>query len=120
MTKFSDIHPGDILIADAGFCCLEPRQECEVKSRPWGNGFQLYITCNEGQHYLADYLNKDRELVNFTLKGPARKEQLWKLCEEFIKTQEITGPGEPANPYDNRFMLVENICKVVGYHNASK
>jgi hypothetical protein len=64
--KLTDIRPGDVLIADAGFTCMRDQSEHEVFK---DNGGHLYIRCSEGAHYLNGQLNDDG-----TLSGLKKKE----------------------------------------------
>ena len=44
--KLSEIKPGDIIIADDGFTCIEPGRRCGVFSGPATNqGSPLYVRC---------------------------------------------------------------------------
>ena len=127
MTKFSEIKVGDILIADKCFCCLEPGEECEVKLN-LNDG--LYVDCNHGQHYLDGQLDAENKLVGFTAKLPLRKDQLWDLCEEFIKERGLTleeahtlllqldEPENKNNKIIGTLVFVAKICKIMGYSNV--
>jgi hypothetical protein len=46
--KITDIKPGDVLIADAGFTCVEAGPVAIEEDE---NG-ELYFLCSEGRHYL--------------------------------------------------------------------
>lgn len=70
--KLTDLKPGDVLIADAGFTCLAEGQECEVKQDDSG----LYVICagsddgpGSSHHYLDGQLGKAGECVGLRLKS---------------------------------------------------
>ncbi|ADJ22995.1 hypothetical protein Hden_1182 [Hyphomicrobium denitrificans ATCC 51888] len=55
----SQVKPGDTLIADDGFSCLDPDQRVTVHSDDCG----LFVPCRCGQHYLDGQLNAVGDLV---------------------------------------------------------
>ncbi len=60
--KLTEVKPGDILTADAGFTCMSAGPHTvEVDDRG-----QLYIPCNDGKHFLDGQLNIDDEYVGLT------------------------------------------------------
>lgn len=68
MRKFAninDITEGDVLIADCGFTCLENKQEVEVKEDKTGD---LFVPCEQGQHFLSGQLNEKGDLIGFYRK----------------------------------------------------
>ena len=62
----SEIKPGDKLIADAGFTCLSEDEVVEVKADAKG---ELYIPCEEGEHYLDGQATGDGICVGFKRYG---------------------------------------------------
>ncbi len=48
-----------------------------------------------------------------------KKNELWKLCEKFIKEQQISGPEavhQCDNVIINAYEFIQNVCDIVGYH----
>jgi hypothetical protein len=48
----TDVKVGDVLIADPGFPCIAPYQECEVKEDAAG----LYVECSGPEEWLSKKL----------------------------------------------------------------
>jgi len=47
-----------------------------------------------------------------------KKEQLWELCQNFIKQQQITCAetvGQSDHVIENAYGFIEDICDIVGY-----
>ena len=63
--KMSDIKADDILITDAGFTCLNNRQECIVFNDP-DQG--LFICCDNGKHLLEGQLTQENIITGLILK----------------------------------------------------
>lgn len=52
-------------------------------------------------------------------KRLSKKDKLWKLCKEFVEEQEVSCPEaicQNDNVIENAYDLIEDICKIVGYH----
>lgn len=69
--KLTELKPGDHVIADGGFTCIEEGARLEVKSDPevgvaLGPEHQLYVDCAVGQHFLDGQLTDDGELVGLS------------------------------------------------------
>lgn len=62
--KITDVFPGDVLLADDGFTCLNADEECFV----YGNGGRMYVLCACGEHFLEGQLEDD-EYVGFRKKS---------------------------------------------------
>ena len=60
--KLSEVQPGDVLIADAGFTCIEPGATLVV-------GEDLSVPCADGKHFLDGQVSFDDgdTLVGLTL-----------------------------------------------------
>lgn len=59
--KLTDIKAGDIIMADAGFTCLNSGHHVVEESR-----LGLYIRCDHGEHYLAGQEDEGGELVGIS------------------------------------------------------
>lgn len=63
----SAVRSGTMLMPDGGFSCMRLRRVKRVKKGRDG----LYVTCNEGRHYLNGQLSEDgRHYVGFWLCEP--------------------------------------------------
>lgn len=61
-TKLEDLKPGDIIIADAGFTCLEPGEH-----KVWEkHGGKLVVGCRDGDHYLDGQRDAAGNLVGIS------------------------------------------------------
>ena len=58
--KLSEIKPGDKLIADGGFTCLDEDEVVEVAKDE--EGF-LYVPCRDGQHHLDGQEGENGEVI---------------------------------------------------------
>lgn len=69
--SFSEVHVGDILIADGGFTCLSEGQRVKIDS----DKDRLFVRCAAGHHYLDGQaaLNDLSKLVGFYLAPKLRK-----------------------------------------------
>ena len=65
--NFSDVKPGDILVADGGFTCIDEGAELTVCR---GHEDALYVACDDGRHYLDGQVS-GKILIGFEPKaGP--------------------------------------------------
>ena len=63
--RLTDVMVGDILIADAGFSCIEDQKKCRVlEDKDKG----LYILCSNGKHFLDGQTDTIGDLVGLVLK----------------------------------------------------
>ena len=78
--KLTDIKPGDRLVADGGFTCLDEGEICTVVAATAGDAAaqpnvifvgELYVLCRSGRHYLDGQENEAGEIVGFV---PAKTE----------------------------------------------
>lgn len=69
--KLADLRPGDTLIADEAFSCIDPGRACLVHS---DDRMGLFVHCCGPEHQRSDYhdkhfldgqLNDDGEIVGF-------------------------------------------------------
>jgi len=65
--KKSEVKPGDTLVADGGFTCIEAGARLIVERRCYSS--ELYVRCALGSHSLDGHLNEASEYVGFTLAG---------------------------------------------------
>lgn len=64
----TEVKPGDILIADDGFTCLNAGQRCTVSvSRKLHRLPELVVVCRDGSHFLDGQLDEQGRYVGFTL-----------------------------------------------------
>jgi hypothetical protein len=73
--KLADVKAGDVLIADAGFTCIEPDARLTV----YNNGSYLAVRCARGTHALDGQLNDKGELVGFRKESVSNLVVLWEL-----------------------------------------
>lgn len=60
--RLTDVKPGDILITDRGFTCMDKGQHLTVRLSRHG----LWIPCRVGRHYLDGQEDEDGFLVGLT------------------------------------------------------
>jgi hypothetical protein len=67
MVLFSNVKPGDRLVPDDGFTCMEAGVSRTVHV---DEDNDLYVNCSEGKHFLDLQLNDQEELVGFEKEQP--------------------------------------------------
>lgn len=58
--KLNDINPGDALIVDDGFTCMEPGDQKVAQMNQSG---ELFVDCSDGRHFLDGQVGDDGHLV---------------------------------------------------------
>ena len=66
--KLIDLKPGDIVIADGGFTCVQEGEHTVHRNPRLPSTEGLYIHCTEGEHYLDGQEDTDGNLVGLKLK----------------------------------------------------
>ena len=58
-----NVRPGDILIADGGFTCIQPGARLTVQR--CDRLLELYVPCADGKHFIDGQLDEDGRFVGF-------------------------------------------------------
>lgn len=65
--KLADVKAGDILITDAGFSCMKAGAEHVVRADEKDG--KLYVSCNDGRHFLDGQVDSGGMLIGLTRKS---------------------------------------------------